>query len=758
MAELKEFTDFDLSEPTLQGLERGKYVVPTDIQKAAIPLALDGKDVLGASKTGSGKTLAFLVPVLERLHRDKWSPLDGCWALIISPTRELAQQIFKMLTVVGHFHRLAAGLVIGGHSQKDEELRLHRMAIVIGTPGRILAHMDKTSNWNVSDLRVLVIDEADRIMDMGFEKTIDGILDNLPPQRQTLLFSATQTKDLKVLKRLSLKEPEYVAVHAQAQSSTPVRLSQNYVVCHLEEKVDILYSFLRSHMREKTVVFVSTCSMARFLFWAFSKLFRKYPIACALLTSRMKQERRTEVFHAFCTRPKACVLFCTDVAARGLDFPAVDWVLQLDCPSDEHEYIHRVGRTARIGAAGKALTVFLPSEELMIPLLQRKKIPLREVEVNSSRMKSMRSQLVALCVQFAELKVLAQKAFVAYFRSVHFQSNKLVFKMDELPAEPFAISLGLSGAPPVNIRASQALKNLSWDLLNSLKRKKEKPVTKMERKFQANALFNKKQSRESLLGDNDLVSDDDDGEGFLKPAAVQKEIEPMSAADLALNLSKKKQEKIRKQVAGWHGERKKFEGDDEESKEGEVAERQGDSGAILEMDAEGRAKLKRDTELRVRREHQEQHRQRLVELLAEADQEDKQLHRKRVKVVHLQKRLRRERLKEEAEKLAGKKRKRAAEEEAGAALVMGSDDDDDGNDDDDDMEEDSTEGEVKGCSPEGSDSEVEKQSPTRKRKPKKRKAKKGRLLDDGGQDGEGEDFAATLEEQEARALALLQQA
>ena len=402
-SEPRTFAHFGLSERTMEGLRRGRYNVPTEIQKAAIPLALQGKDILGAAKTGSGKTLAFLIPVLERLQKEKWQGLMGCGAIVISPTRELAQQIFKVLSVVGDPHSFSAGLLSGGHDIQEEAKRLHKMAIVVGTPGRILHHLDETTHWDTGELRMLVIDEADRLMDMGFEKTVSGILDHLPQSRQTMLFSATQTKDLKVLSRLNVKDPEYISVHAESTSSTPKRLSQNYTVCKLEDKMDCLYSFIRSHMQEKTLVFFSTCSMARFVYSCFSKLLRKAPVACAVLNSRMKQARRTEVFHAFCARPRACVLFCTDVAARGLDFPVVDWVVQMDCPSHVDEYIHRVGRTARIGAAGKALTVFTPSEEMMIPLLQRKKIPLREVEVNPGKWISMRCQLVALLVQFQVL-------------------------------------------------------------------------------------------------------------------------------------------------------------------------------------------------------------------------------------------------------------------------------------------------------------------------------------------------------------------
>jgi len=733
------FADFGLSGRTLQGLERGRYTTPTEIQAAAIPIALRGKDVLGASKTGSGKTLAFLIPILERLYHDDWTTYDGCWALVISPTRELAQQIFKMLTVVGHFHNLAAGLVIGGHNLQDEQKRLFRMAIVIGTPGRILAHMDSVENWDTKSVKILAIDEADRCMDMGFQKTIDAIIDNLPEERQTLLFSATQTKDLKVLRRLSMREPEYVAVHALARSSTPARLSQNYLVCPLQDKINVLYAFLKSHMMEKSVVFVGTCSMARFMFWVFSKLFRKTSIACAVLSSKMHQDKRSEVFHAFCVRPKACVLFCTDIAARGLDFPAVDWVVQYDCPGDEAEYIHRVGRTARIGATGKALTMFLPSEQLMIPLLQRRRIPLREVQVSPDRMRSMQNQLIALCVQFNELKILAQKAFVSYFRSVHFQSNKLVFDVDQLPREEFAQSLGLSVAPNVVLKGSNAAKNLSWEMLKSLQMRKAaaatKPKTRMERKLKANDLFRQKENLAPLLAtDQDGISDGDDGEPFLKPAAVQPEITPFTSQDAALNLSKKKFEKILKKKAKWDGQRRVFD-DDESDDEGTVPSKP-EASVVLQRAQDGRAILSKDTELDVKKEQQREHAARLASIVADADATDKVQGKQRVRMLHQKKSIKRKQLKKEKE--------RVKRPQVGVQLGAVDEFEDDGEEEGSEV---SSGGSSEGSgSSDNNASESDPDSPPPSPKKKKRKVS-GRAK---------EDVAARLQAQEAQALALLQ--
>ncbi|ERE75873.1 putative ATP-dependent RNA helicase DDX10 [Cricetulus griseus] len=215
--EITRFSDFPLSKKTLKGLQEAQYRLVTEIQKQTIGLALQGKDVLGAAKTGSGKTLAFLIPVLEALYRLQWTSADGLGVLIISPTRELAYQTFEVLRKVGKNHDFSAGLIIGGKDLKHEAERINNINILVCTPGRLLQHMDETICFHATNLQMLVLDEADRILDMGFADTMNAIIENLPKKRQTLLFSATQTKSVKDLARLSLKDPEYIWVHEKAK-------------------------------------------------------------------------------------------------------------------------------------------------------------------------------------------------------------------------------------------------------------------------------------------------------------------------------------------------------------------------------------------------------------------------------------------------------------------------------------------------------------------------------------------------------------
>ncbi|KAK9520006.1 hypothetical protein VZT92_022693 [Zoarces viviparus] len=445
--EAVKFSDFPISKKTLLGLQGVQYRQPTEIQRQTIGFALLGKDVLGAAKTGSGKTLAFLIPVLECLYRHQWTSMDGLGALIISPTRELAYQTFQVLRKVGKNHEFSAGLIIGGKDLESESEQIHRTNIVICTPGRLLQHMDETATFHASDLHMLVLDEADRILDMGFADTLNAIVENLPKSRQTLLFSATQTKSVKDLARLSLKDPEYVWVHEKAKFSTPATLEQSYVVCELHQKVNMLYSFIRSHLRKKIIVFFACCKEVQYLFRVLCRLRPGMPILA--LHGKQQQMKRVDVYNDFLRKQNA-VLFATDIAARGLDFPTVNWVLQFDCPEDADTYIHRVGRTARYKEGGEALLLLLPSEEMgMVGQLQEKKVPINKIQVNPDKQQNVQQKLEAFLAQEKEQKERAQRCFVSYLRSIYLMKNKEVFDVFKLQIQEYAVSLGLAVAPRV---------------------------------------------------------------------------------------------------------------------------------------------------------------------------------------------------------------------------------------------------------------------------------------------------------------------
>lgn len=452
------FASLPISQPTASSLKTSHYKTLTDIQKQAIPHALRGSDILGAAKTGSGKTLAFLIPILENLYRKRWTEFDGLGALVLSPTRELAIQIFEVLRKIGRYHTFSAGLVIGGKSLQEERERLVRMNILVCTPGRMLQHMDQTAAFEIDNLQMLVLDEADRIMDMGFQSTIDAIVEHLPKQRQTLLFSATQTRKVSDLARLSLRDPEYVSVHEAASSATPSTLQQNYIVTPLPDKLDILWSFLRSNLKSKILVFLSSGKQVRFVYETFRHMQPGIPLLH--LHGRQKQTARLDITNRFSATKNSCLL-ATDVVARGLDFPAVDWVIQLDCPEDADTYIHRVGRTARYERDGRAVLFLEPSEEEgMLKRLEQKNVVVEKINVRQKKQQSIKNQLQNMCFKDPELKYLGQKAFVSYVRSIHIQKDKEVFKLNDLPLEEFSASLGLPGAPKIKFLGGDSAKSL----------------------------------------------------------------------------------------------------------------------------------------------------------------------------------------------------------------------------------------------------------------------------------------------------------
>lgn len=487
---IEKFEDFPLSALTLKGLKDNKYFVPTEIQRESIGYSLRGEDILGAAKTGSGKTLAFLIPVLEILYCNKWNRTEGLAALIITPTRELAYQIFETLRKIGIHHDFSAGLIIGGKDLKFERKRLDQCNIMICTPGRLLQHMDENPLFDCSNMLVLVLDEADRCLDMGFQQTMNNIIENLPPERQTLLFSATQTKSVKDLVRLSLSNPHLISVHEDSEHSTPSGLVQSYMVCDLHDKMSLLWSFIKNHLHHKVLVFMSSCKQVKYFYEILCKL--RPGTSLLALYGTMHQTKRMAVYESF-SRKQRSVLFATDIAARGLDFPAVNWVVQLDCPENANEYIHRAGRTARFQKSGESLLVLLPSELAILEQFKNKKIPISEIKVNPNKLTSVQRTLEATLAKDHILKESAQRAFVSYIKSVFLMKDKSVFDVSALDTDSFASSLGL--AIPPRVRFLQ-----KWKKAKETK-KKEKDIIAQTVVEDLNEKLNK--SSNSEISDNE---------------------------------------------------------------------------------------------------------------------------------------------------------------------------------------------------------------------------------------------------------------
>ncbi len=289
---------------------------------------------------------------------------------------------------------------------------------------------------------------------MGFSRTLSALLGHLPKLRQTLLFSATQTQSVSDLARLSLKDPVFISTDTAAstvEGSThlelPASLEQHYAPCALESKIDVLWSFIKSHLQSKTLIFLSSAKQVRFVFEAFRRLHPGTPLLH--LHGQQKQHTRLDVVTRF-GRMQHAVLFATDLAARGLDFPSIDWVVQADAPEDAATYVHRVGRTARYAKGGHALLLLLPSEEQgMLEALKARGIEIPSIKIRASKTFPIGDQLQRLAFQDPDLKYLAQRALVSYVRSVHLHHDKSIFKVEELPVEAFASSLGLAGVPKI---------------------------------------------------------------------------------------------------------------------------------------------------------------------------------------------------------------------------------------------------------------------------------------------------------------------
>ncbi|EKG12222.1 RNA helicase ATP-dependent DEAD-box conserved site [Macrophomina phaseolina MS6] len=404
------FDQLQLSDKTQKAIQEMGFTTMTEVQKKAIPPLLAGRDVLGAAKTGSGKTLAFLIPVVEMLHSLRFKPRNGTGAIVISPTRELALQIFGVARELMEHHTQTFGIVMGGANRKAEQIKLEKgVNLLIATPGRLLDHLQNTPGFVFKNLRTLVLDEADRILEVGFEdelKAIVKILGN-PDQRQTALFSATQTTKVEDLARISLKPgPLFISVDHYKEHSTADSLELGYVVCESDLRFRLLFTFLKKHQKKKIIVFTSSCASVEYL----TSLLNYIDLPVLGLSGKMKQQKRTATFFEFANSQHG-VLIATDVAARGLDIPAVDWVIQLDPPDDARSFIHRAGRTGRAGKSGRCLLVLQPSEVAFTRHLQEARVPIVEFEFPEKKLLNIQSQLEKLIASNYYLNKSAKEAF-----------------------------------------------------------------------------------------------------------------------------------------------------------------------------------------------------------------------------------------------------------------------------------------------------------------------------------------------------------
>ncbi|KAM4695736.1 ATP-dependent DNA helicase DDX31 [Rhinophrynus dorsalis] len=503
----------------------------TSVQKMTIPALLSDRDAMVRSQTGSGKTLAYGIPLVQALQgvTPKIQRSDGPYALVLVPTRELALQSFTTIQkLLKPFTWIVPGVLMGGEKRKSEKARLRKgINILISTPGRLLDHIKSTKSIHFTRVRWLIVDEADRILDLGFEKDITAILNALNSQcekRQNVLLSATLSQGVERLADISLHNPVSVSISEdlcreanetkktkadQSDRDTssfamPETLRQHAVVVPSKLKLVTLAAFIlgkwKCEKKPKMIVFFPSCELVEFHHKLLSSVLHlqashKNSEVFLRLHGNMDQEERTEVFQQF-TQARAGILLCTDVAARGLDLPQVTWILQYNAPASAAEYIHRVGRTARLGTQGSSLIILIPSEADYIQTLADHKISvsnMRMEEILSSLLmedflkikraggkkfqatdpQAVRERATILQTKFedyvhanADTALCAKKALQSYIRSyaTYPKSLKHIFHIRSLHLGHVAKSFGLRDAP----------QNLSQQLAGSPKNSKAK--------------------------------------------------------------------------------------------------------------------------------------------------------------------------------------------------------------------------------------------------------------------------------------------
>ncbi|KAG2206278.1 hypothetical protein INT47_007292 [Mucor saturninus] len=495
-----------LSESILSTLDEMGFETMTPVQSGAIPLFMKNKDVVVEAVTGSGKTLSFVVPILEKLLRRE-EPLKNheIGAVVITPTRELAQQIHSVFEkFVTHNEReedVRLGLFIGGSSSLAEDITTFKKThprILIGTPGRLEELLTKSAQLvNTKELEVLVMDEADRLLDMGFSKQLSSIIAHLPKQRRTGLFSATMTDALSELVRAGLRNPVRIVVKVEDLANkgviqrTPATLDIDYLVCDADQKLLQLARILSSELEQedgsrKFIVYFATCAMVDYFYKILSRLSSLKPFSFHSLHGQMDTKRRSATYTSFTELSPAipAVLLCTDVASRGLDISDLDYVIQYDPPQDPKAFSHRAGRAGRAGRKGRATVLLVRGrEEVYVEFLKLRKIPLvrrpyilpdhtlfdnsvneddmdddkaTSVQVKDDSLADFIKDVRAIVKTDRDLNDRAIMAFVSWARAYSKHEASYIFRIKDLDLGKLAMGFGLLKLPKMpELKAQQ---------------------------------------------------------------------------------------------------------------------------------------------------------------------------------------------------------------------------------------------------------------------------------------------------------------
>jgi ATP-dependent RNA helicase DeaD len=339
----KTFKELGVAKPILQALEKQNIDTPTEIQEKTIPLILKGKDIIGGSKTGSGKTLAFSCGIIQKTTQGY-----GIQSLVLVPTRELAEQVGGALKKFSKFEKMDIANIYGGVSINPQIRQLRSADAVVATPGRLLDHINRKT-VNLKAVKILVLDEADLMLDMGFLRDVEKIIRAIPNKRQTLLFSATVSRDIQHIEEKHMIKPTKISVE---EFVDPLKLEQTYIDVSSQEKFSLLVHLLDQEKTGLVMVFCNTRRNTEFV----AKNLKANGIQSCAIHGGLTQHKRKQILGDF-HKGKTYALICTDVAARGLDISGVSHIYNYDVCKEAKQYVHRVGRTARAGKEGRAITL-----------------------------------------------------------------------------------------------------------------------------------------------------------------------------------------------------------------------------------------------------------------------------------------------------------------------------------------------------------------------------------------------------------------
>lgn len=474
------FDSFPLSPLSIKALHQDLgYELCTVVQAATMPSILQGKDVLAKAKTGTGKTIAFLLPALESMREAEakfgsaptraGNTGGNIRILVICPARELAMQVAEeSKQLLAHHSSCGAQLVIGGTRMPAEVARLKKQPcqVLVGTPGRLLDHIQTTPGMKeqLRGLQVLIMDECDQLLDMGFRKALDGILAGLPKKRQTLLFSATLPNEVQKMAKDCLKTDHEFIDTVGEETSTNLQVKQESLVVNLEDQLPTIYGLLKQHMEEeenyKVLVFATTARQTQLM----AELFQNLGIDVLEIHSRKSQSYRIKVSDKFRNSSGKLVMFTSDVSARGVDYPDVTFVLQVGVPSEKAQYVHRLGRTGRAGKEGRGVLLLSPWEKFFLRQLS-------DLPITTSSPPILDRQLLskvgtALSRVESDTKEKAYQSWLGYYNSVkglgwdkpslvrnaNFYSETLGLKEPPYLQRKTVGMMGLRGVPGLNVQ------------------------------------------------------------------------------------------------------------------------------------------------------------------------------------------------------------------------------------------------------------------------------------------------------------------